>query len=173
MATATTATTTAPQQQSSPSCPQLAHLTVECPRELIGRLIGKSGHTIKGVQLFTGAVVEVDQKHDPAQVTILASPQAAQVAESIVKDIIAGTFKGFALLRDLVAWREMPPTKLGAAGLASSPPACRQDSSEEEALVYAPGIGVMPKRQASERGGRTHNSTPRVGWNNQERIFFR
>lgn len=118
-------------------------LTMSCPRALVGRLIGKSGTTVKGVQLFTGVVIEIDQTLDPSQIIILgSSAESVQLAESIVQDIVNGKFKGFALLRQLVTNQ--------AAAHSSSPPSPRstpQSSFSAEQYVYAPGFGLFPQRQ--------------------------
>ena len=34
---------------------------VECPKEMVGRIIGRGGETIKGLQAQTGARVQIDQ----------------------------------------------------------------------------------------------------------------
>jgi rRNA processing protein Krr1/Pno1 len=104
----------------------------------VGRLIGRSGVTIKGLQLLTGTVIEIDQRPDPSQVIVLgASAQATRFALSIIDDIVGGNFKGFALLRDVVA-------------------ASRKGIDLSGSFVYAPGIGLLPRRQVSgdtnERG---------------------
>lgn len=107
------------------------HLIIECPRSLVGRLIGKSGTTAKGIQLFTETLINVYQAADPALVYIVGCPESMQMAASIVTDIIVNSFKGFALLRELVSQQH----KIG--------------SSKElrEQLVYAPGFGLFPRRQ--------------------------
>jgi rRNA processing protein Krr1/Pno1 len=118
-------------------------LTMSCPRALVGRLIGKSGTTVKGVQLFTGVVIEIDQTLDPSQIIILgSSAESVQLAESIVQDIVNGKFKGFALLRQLV-------TNQAAAHSSSSPSpsSTPQSSFSAEQYVYAPGFGLFPQRQ--------------------------
>jgi hypothetical protein len=110
-----------------------SRVVYQCPRELVGRLIGRNGVTIKGLQLFTCTVIEIDQKPNPAQVIVLgATAEATSLALSIVQDIVGGNFKGFALLRDLV----------GASQKGLDP---------GSNLVYAPGIGLLPRRQVSVR----------------------
>ena len=74
---------------------------VECPKSMVGRVIGKGGETIKALQQYTGAMIQIDQSTDPTRVTIAGSPQALQLAVSMVSDIVRGTFKGFAMLRQI------------------------------------------------------------------------
>lgn len=118
---------------------------VECPKSMVGRVIGKGGETIKALQQYTGAMIQVrwwwrhglravgqrvqrpessrrqrcplphcsclpwrpaspmqiDQSTDPTRVTIAGSPQSLQLAVSMVNDIVRGTFKGFAMLRQI------------------------------------------------------------------------
>lgn len=106
-----------------------------CPRVLVGRLIGKAGTTVKGIQLFTGAVIEIDQLSDPSSISIFGSKAAAATAESMIRDIIAGKFKGFALLRTLVALEQ-----------GDQP---QQRLRPDEQYAYAPGVGLFPQRQVS------------------------
>lgn len=120
----------------------LHHTILECPRGLVGRLIGRNGTTVKGIQLFTGAVVEIVQLTDPAAITIIGPAlERVTLAENIVRDIIDSRFKGFALLRQLV---------LSQKRSLRTPPACKQDGHvTPNQLVYAPGFGLLPGRQVS------------------------
>lgn len=36
-----------------------ATATVDCPKSMVGRVIGKSGETIKALQTYTGALIQV------------------------------------------------------------------------------------------------------------------
>lgn len=74
---------------------------VECPKNMVGRVIGKGGETIKALQQYTGAMIQIDQSTDPTRVTIAGSPKSLQLAVSMVNDIVRGTFKGFAMLRQI------------------------------------------------------------------------
>eukprot|EP00198_Chlamydomonas_reinhardtii_P011821 XP_001701158.1 predicted protein [Chlamydomonas reinhardtii] len=68
---------------------------------------GRDGDTIKALQTFTGALIQIDQVHD----------------------IVRGTFKGFALLRQATGHSNRGPQPL------SNKP------------VYAPGYGLVPPSQ--------------------------
>jgi predicted RNA-binding protein YlqC (UPF0109 family) len=39
--------------------------TVDCPKSMVGRVIGKSGETIKALQTYTGALIQIDQTVEP------------------------------------------------------------------------------------------------------------
>ncbi len=67
---------------------------VECPKSMVGRVIGKGGETIKALQQYTGATIQVDQSREPTRVTISGSTRALSLASSMVQDIVAGQFKG-------------------------------------------------------------------------------
>lgn len=118
------------RQQHVPALPQRCHAALSCPRDLVGRVIGKRGATVKGIQRFSGAVVEVNQVFET--IVILGSPESVHTATSIIKDIISGSFKGFGLLRHIVneAVQAVPAA----------------DEIREQ-FVYAPGFGMFPERQ--------------------------
>lgn len=70
------------------------------------------------------------QSTDPTRVTISGTPQSLSLAVSMVTDICKGTFKGFALLRQLIQ-----PRRPGAGQPIPARP------------VYAPGYGLIPPSQ--------------------------
>ena len=135
------------------------------------RVIGKNGETIKALQQFTGAQIQIDQRSDPTRVSIAGAPKAMQMATSmvqvrisifrdcrikfgtqsfralrlceatktlyLVQDIVAGTFKGFAMLRSYATQATKSP---GALELLGQP-----------APVYVEGYGFIPPSQANCR----------------------
>jgi hypothetical protein len=113
---------------------------LDCPRELVGRLIGKHGVSVKGIQLFSGAVIEINQQVDPSTIVIIGSSTSVALARGIVTDIVKGQFKGFKLLRELVAARN--------ATMGVFEPS--------EMCVYAPGIGMFPRHQLFSAFSGTH-----------------
>lgn len=123
---------------------------LECPKTMVGRVIGKAGETIKALQQYTGAMIQIDQSTDPTRVTIAGSSQSLQLAISMVSDIIKGKFKGFAMLRQIATANEMAQQHGGMSGMASQP-------------VYVQGYGFMPPNQTvtngylSPRAGISHN----------------
>lgn len=98
---------------------------MSCPSGIVGRIIGKGGCTIKGIQIYTGAVIQVNQRVEPVKVVVTGYPESVGVATSMINDILAGKFKGFALLRQLAYNLHKQPTE----------------------LTYAPGLGMLPRRQ--------------------------
>ena len=166
---------------------------VECPKSMVGRVIGKGGETIKALQQYTGAMIQVgdvpvpaaegcaggpgwllwvgggaparglslppipappllapltlllprpatpaparpqiDQSTDPTRVTIAGSPQSLQLAVSMVNDIVRGTFKGFAMLRQIA----ISTSQQAALGQYGQPQP-----------VYVQGYGFVPPSQ--------------------------
>jgi len=108
---------------------------------MVGRVIGKNGETIKALQTYTGALIQIDQTVDPTKVTISGIPHSLSLAVSMVTDIMKGTFKGFALLRTLPGGPNAPVLPNGMA---------------QPRPVYAPGYGLIPPSQlygTDERGG--------------------
>lgn len=135
------------QQHQQPPLPprQRCRAVVLCPRDYVGRVIGKSGATVKGIQRFSGAVVEIDQLLDPSTIIILGSAESVQMATSIVQDIIAGSFKGFGLLRQVVVADQTAAAPAAAAAAAEKSRGPLSDASAQ--YVYAPGFGMFPQRQ--------------------------
>ena len=77
------------------SAVQAAHpgaivIKVECPKESVGRVIGRGGETIKGIQLATGARAQIDQTCTPCLVIISGDPQYVKVCQQVVVEIING-----------------------------------------------------------------------------------
>lgn len=105
---------------------------VECPKSMVGRVIGKGGETIKSLQQYTGAMIQIDQSTDPTRVTIAGSPQSLQLAVSMVSDIVRGTFKGFAMLRQIAV-------ATGPQGVLSG--------FGQPQPVYVQGYGFVPPSQ--------------------------
>ncbi|CAD7697243.1 unnamed protein product [Ostreobium quekettii] len=63
---------------------------LDCPKTMVGRVIGKGGETIKALQRDTGAAVQIDQNVEPCKVTISGPPQKVQAAADMVQEIING-----------------------------------------------------------------------------------
>jgi hypothetical protein len=103
------------------------HLTFLCDRSLVGRIIGKQGVTIRGLQLYTNVVIDIDQRRDPSQIVFSAeSPDAIALAICMVSDMLSGAFKGFALLREMQGANSGTPRP-----------------------IYLPGRGLVPLRQTT------------------------
>eukprot|EP00803_Ostreobium_quekettii_P001478 evm.model.scf_100EXC.9 EVM.evm.TU.scf_100EXC.9 scf_100EXC:61527-62924(+) len=63
---------------------------LDCPRAMVGHVIGKGGETIKALQRDTGAAVQLDQNVEPCKVTLSGPPQKVQAAADMVQEIING-----------------------------------------------------------------------------------
>ena len=63
---------------------------VECPRGIVGRVIGKGGETIKALQKHFGANIQIDQSVDPMKITIIGQPSAVATTQQAVEEIVAG-----------------------------------------------------------------------------------
>lgn len=101
--------------------------TLQCSRSLVGRIIGKQGVTIRGVQIYANVAISIDQQHEPAEIIICGGVDDVALAVSMVADMLAGQFNGFALLRELSsrscvlpavlrAWAWPPAAAPGAFG---------------------------------------------------------
>jgi len=108
-------------------------MIINCPKNMVGRVIGKNGETIKALQQFTGAQIQIDQRCDPTRVSIAGPAKAMQMATSMVQDIVAGTFKGFAMLRSHATQANKVPAGLEFLG--------------QPAPVYIEGYGFIPPSQ--------------------------
>lgn len=113
---------------------------------MVGRVIGKSGETIKALQSYSGALIQIDQTVEPTLITISGTAYSLSVAISMVTDIVKGTFKGFALLRQLTA----PAPKVTPVAINGSKP------------IYAPGYGLIPPSQLYGTGEATDDGAPRT-----------
>lgn len=134
---------------------------VECPKSMVGRVIGKGGETIKALQQYTGAMIQIDQSTDPTRVTIAGSPQSLQLAVSMVSDIVRGTFKGFAMLRQIAIATGLgpfaQPQPVYVQGYGFVPPS--QVFSPDEPLAAGTG-GAPPMLRSPPTGPLTPPITP-------------
>ena len=78
----------------------------------IGRVVGRDGQTIKSLQTYTGTLIQIDQTVDPVRITISGTPHALSLTVSMVRDIISGCFKGFALLRQSTQMNSAYPAQM-------------------------------------------------------------
>ncbi|KAL6759946.1 hypothetical protein V8C86DRAFT_1200610 [Haematococcus lacustris] len=114
---------------------------ISCPKSMVGRVIGKNGETIKALQTYTGALIQIDQSTEPTRVTVSGNFQSLTLAINMISDICKGTFKGFALLRQMVQQpRPSAPT-------FSTFPTSSAQLRMQPRPVYAPGYGLIPPSQ--------------------------
>ena len=64
--------------------------TLDCPKQMVGRVIGKGGETIKALQRNFGANIQIDQSLDPMKITVSGQPPAVDAAMAAVSEIVAG-----------------------------------------------------------------------------------
>jgi predicted RNA-binding protein YlqC (UPF0109 family) len=60
-------------------------MSIMCPKSMVGRVIGKGGETIKALQQYTSAMIQIDQSQDPTRVTIVGKRTSMETAASMVK----------------------------------------------------------------------------------------
>eukprot|EP00906_Rhabdomonas_costata_P028635 RCo040522 len=67
--------------------------TLECPKKLVGRLIGRGGETITAMQRHSGARIQIDQnvpEGQPCRVEITGTQLAVDLAAYLIKDCMEG-----------------------------------------------------------------------------------
>ena len=63
---------------------------LDCPKEMVGRVIGKGGETIKAMQREFQANIQIDQTSLPMKITISGQPASVERAYAVVAEIVAG-----------------------------------------------------------------------------------
>ncbi|KAL0028824.1 hypothetical protein WJX79_010043 [Trebouxia sp. C0005] len=63
---------------------------LDCPKEMVGRVIGKGGETIKAMQREFQANIQIDQTSLPMKITISGQPASVERAYGVVAEIVAG-----------------------------------------------------------------------------------
>ena len=135
---------------------------------MVGRVIGKNGETIKALQTYTGALIQIDQTVEPTKVTISGTPHSLSLAVSMVTDIVKGTFKGFALLRQVTTTGGAGAAAAALTAAAARPAglpllAAAAAPAAQPRPVYAPGYGLIPPSQlygADDRGAAAAGVAP-------------
>ena len=64
---------------------------VDCPPGLVGRVIGKGGETIKGLQAQSGAHITIDQNFPdgvPRKISISGPAGCVEIATKLVEDLL-------------------------------------------------------------------------------------
>nr|BCL66196.1 C1, subunit of the circadian RNA-binding protein CHLAMY1 [Volvox reticuliferus] len=64
---------------------------VECPKAMVGRIIGKGGETIKDLQKRFNASIQIDQGSTPCKVTITGPGHAILSARRAIEDLVRTT----------------------------------------------------------------------------------
>ena len=61
---------------------------MNCPKSMVGRVIGKQGDTIKQLQRNTGANIQIDQSSDPCVITLTGQMSSINNAMRDINTII-------------------------------------------------------------------------------------
>ena len=64
--------------------------SVECPKERVGKIIGRGGETIRGIQMATGARLQIDQTRQPCQVVMVGTDACVEACMQVVNEILEG-----------------------------------------------------------------------------------
>lgn len=64
--------------------------SIDCPKQMVGRVIGKGGETIKALQKQFGVNIQIDQQAEPNKITIAGPPSSVANAVVTVQEIING-----------------------------------------------------------------------------------
>lgn len=63
---------------------------LECPKERVGKIIGRGGETIRGIQMATGARLQIDQTRQPCQVVMVGTEACVEACAQVVSEILEG-----------------------------------------------------------------------------------
>ena len=63
---------------------------IECPKRVVGRILGEKGKTLEALMQTFGANIHVNNIEDPARITIAGQALAADNAAAAVRDLIDG-----------------------------------------------------------------------------------
>ncbi|MEW5315691.1 MAG: hypothetical protein WDW38_007101 [Sanguina aurantia] len=108
---------------------------IECPKPMVGRVIGKGGETIKGLQKQFSASIQIDQMQTPCKITITGPTQAVNDAERAVYDIIED--------------RNGPPPGAGGYGGGGGGPYGGGGGGGHQATPYGAPYGAPPYQPPS------------------------
>ena len=84
----------------------MASLTIQCPQAMVGKIIGRSGQTIQGLQDQTGAKIQIDQQKPegvPRDIAISGSAASVEMAKGLIDGLLASEGPGMAPVAGAVA----------------------------------------------------------------------
>jgi len=111
------------------------------PRDIIGRIIGRAGATIKEIREKSGARVDArDQTEDPVQVLISGTNEAVEMAKGMLQEAAEG------------AAQAAGHSSLGAASSAYRAPSVEDAVAKAKAQAAAAAAAVSAAAAASEAG---------------------
>lgn len=67
---------------------------LECPKTMVGRVIGRGGETIKSLQKQFNVSIQIDQNISPCKVTITGPPHAVHAARREVENLVNPNYGG-------------------------------------------------------------------------------
>lgn len=76
---------TVPPQHSGTGGGRRQTAIIPCPKQTVGRVIGRNGETIKALQIYSGALIQIDQTCDPTKIAVSGTPQCLNMALSMVR----------------------------------------------------------------------------------------
>lgn len=103
---------------------------MDCPRNMVGRVIGKQGETIKQLQRNTGANIQIDQKSDPCTITITGPKNSCSNAMREITAITSDPAMGGVLAASGL------PCCLLCCTVLPCPPSCEVESCETPHGLY-------------------------------------
>lgn len=129
-----------PRGPAAPQPGEIQH-TMEVPRSIVGRLIGKGGENIQMIQRRSGCRAHVDQsmpENMPCKMSIFGIPHNVNIAVALVKEIESGMHTseiGHSLPMPISA--PAVPTPYGMPGPYGAPPAGYPPAAADPYAAYA------------------------------------
>ena len=90
----------------------MASIMIQCPQSMVGKIIGRSGATIQGLQDQTGAKIQIDQQKPegvPRDIAISGSAASVEMAKGLIDGLLASEGPG-------MAWHQQDTTTRGHTG---------------------------------------------------------
>jgi rRNA processing protein Krr1/Pno1 len=80
---------------------------IESPKNMVRRVIGRGGETIKGLQHHSGARIQIDQTDNSCKVSVTGAPHAISKAVRMITDIVNGGSAAQFSFNNIVAQQPM------------------------------------------------------------------
>lgn len=134
------AAVTAPQQE----------VVVDCPQDLVGRVIGRGGETIRELQQKTGCSIQIDQKFPdgvPRKITVKGPQERIDAAKEMVKSVMCNGPSS----SNMISLVSQPPSVMGPAvpGAALTPslaaPAGEPEKIDPDVQDFCDKFQIEPK----------------------------
>jgi len=82
---------------ATPVAAGTSEIILDCPQNVVGRVIGRGGETIRDLQLRSGCSIQINQNFPegmPRQITISGAPNALEVAKQMTQQVMQGGLAG-------------------------------------------------------------------------------